>query len=242
MNVRKRNFALVVIIFTFVAVNRQGLCRQCPWADDYFPLKKGNSWTYSALVDWTVPDSAGEVQHDEITWDCEVVDIFCKGNILAARLRGFLYDLTWYEKGKAAGDYIVIRVGASHYHLISDKVEDFWRKVTATEGYSSIDELGADNLLLEVPLIVGETYGEFADTPRGSYCWNVTKESSLDVSSIAGVGQNQLWKEFSVRFQTGPDHTVIGFTPGLGITHFEYGHHGTVANCRARLVQFHTGG
>lgn len=35
---------------------------------------------------------------------------------------------------------------------------------------------------------------------------------------------------------TGPDDETMDFVPGVGVTYFEYNHHGTVASCKVELV------
>jgi len=39
-----------------------------------------------------------------------------------------------------------------------------------------------------------------------------------------------------------PDHTIIDFVPGIGITGYSYIHHGTVSEVKVKLVDFRVGG
>jgi hypothetical protein len=204
----------------------------------YFPLRKGTCWFYSAEVEWTVPDTAGEVRRSNVTLKSEVTDTFVKGNITAARVRGFVYDLSWYEPNNGPGDYVIVRVGVNRYYLIGNDAEAFWKKLIASDGESYLEELGEDTVLLEVPLTKGALFGESAQTPRGWYCWSVTSERNISLSSVGGAPAISSPIEFIIQFRTNPDHTILKFVPGVGITGYEYHHHGTVSNCRAVLIRF----
>lgn len=39
-------------------------------------------------------------------------------------------------------------------------------------------------------------------------------------------------------FRTNPDHQILEFTPGTGITAYVYSHHGTLAGVDVKLVSF----
>ena len=58
----------------------------------YFPLRK--NMLFIAEVEWTVLDTAGEVRKSNVTLKSEVTETFVKGNLTAARVRGFVYDLS----------------------------------------------------------------------------------------------------------------------------------------------------
>jgi hypothetical protein len=231
--------AAAVICALLFATISPGFCQQELIGLDYFPLRKGTYWVYSAHVDWTVPDTAGETRQDELIWKSEVIDVFAKGNVFAARLRGFVYDLSWYEPDKGAGDYVIVLVGINHYYLIGHDADAFWQELINSDGESRLEEIGEDNLFLEVPLTKGAIYGEASQTPRGWYCSVVTDETPFDLSAITGAPALSSAIEFSIVYRTCPDHSILRFTPGVGVTGFEYRHHGTVANCEAKLLEFH---
>ena len=133
----------------------------------YFPLQKGSYWIYSADVDWTEPNSDGKISHSHLTFKSEVIDTWSGENVFAARLRGFIHDLSWYEPNKPPNDHVIIRVGVNRYYIIDEQAARFWEKITASEPDSLMEEIGDDNVLLEVPLAKGVLYGEPAQTPRG---------------------------------------------------------------------------
>ena len=46
---------------------------------------------------------------------------------------------------------------------------------------------------------------------------------------------------YSLVYRTNPDHQIVGFVPGLGVTRYVYGHRGTVADAEAQLIAFRRG-
>ena len=47
--------------------------------------------------------------------------------------------------------------------------------------------------------------------------------------------------QFLLSFRTRPDHTIIEFVPGIGITRYVYVHHGTVAEADVKLIEYYPG-
>lgn len=215
----------------------------------YFPLEKGNYWIYRGEVKWSEPDGGSVVvngvkmqtnatRSKNLTWKMEVVDTVQKDIVFAALVKGMPGDLGWYKPDKERGDYCIVRVGTGHYHLFEgEQALQAWEKI---QGKSNDlhDLVNENTLFLDVPLIAGKVYGEFANTPQGRYCWVVEGESPFDSSSLKGFPSAASKTSFIVSFHTTPDHTYVEFVPGLGITGYIYGHHGTVSECDIKLVEF----
>lgn len=213
----------------------------------YYPLAKGNRWTYEAVVGWTKDRPAGseappEVATENMTWTVEVKEVFDGGSVVAARMLGSVRDLTWYEPGKKPSEWLLVKVGANHYHAISEEVDETWRKIVEAKGVLALEVLTADNLMLETPLVVDTRWGEFEQTPRGEYCYRVAGVKPFDPSSVKGVPALEKPEVYAIEFRTRPDHQVIEFVPYLGVVGYEYGHHGTVSTVKAKLVEFLPGG
>jgi len=207
--------------------------------NDYFPLVKGARWTYQAKVDWaerTGSSGAIGVQHVDLRWQCEITDVFETQNIRAARFYGWPSDLNWYERDRDRGWHVIVQIGASHYHLLHETAgETVWRQITS-DPTSLYNLLGGDNLILETPLVEGAIFGDFAQTYRGQYCWKVMTERSYQSGLLRHGIKRKPAVEYVIRYWTNPDDTVVGFVPGLGMTHFQYRHHGTVSNVDAKLI------
>ena len=232
------NYAVLVAVCLACPVS-QARCQSPATIRDYFPLHKGTYWVYSADVDWTVMNSQGEVRHSHVRFKSEVTDVVTRGNVFAARMRGFVQELGWYEPDRPPGDYVIVRVGVNHYYLMGSDAAELWTKITELPPDSRLEELGDDDLLLEVPLTRGALFGDPAQTPRAWYCWEVADEQPVHLP--ARVSRRAGLHEFTLKLRTTPDFTEFGFVPGVGISRFRYAHHGTVANCEARLVEFHPG-
>jgi hypothetical protein len=218
-------------------------------ADRYFPLVKGNCWIYSGEVKWSEPDGGETTVNGQkmrtnatrtktLTWKMEVVDTLQKGIVFAAYLKGFPDDLSWYEPGKERGDCCIVRVGTGQYHKFGGEgAKKVWEKLQS-DGDVRLEMLDENTLFLDVPLIAGKVYGEFANTPRARYCWVVEGEAEFDPAKIKGAPKTTAGTLFTLTYRTSPDHQFVDFVPGLGITGYVYGHHGTVSECNMDLVQF----
>ena len=72
------------------------------------------------------------------------------------------------------------------------------------------------------------------------YCWavdGITSNRTLKIGKVAIQGTD----EYQLIFRTNPDHEIMTLVPGVGITAWEYAHHGTTAEANLRLIEFRTG-
>jgi len=58
------------------------------------------------------------------------------------------------------------------------------------------------------------------------------------VSDLAWYEDGKQPSEFSLLFVTNPDDVHILFVPGVGITRYEYQHHGTRSRVDAELIEY----
>jgi hypothetical protein len=208
-----------------------------PSITEYFPLAKGAYWVYTGKVKWTLPNNTG-IAEKEITWKMEVDRVLQRNAITGYKMVGAPWDLAWYEEGKTPSNYAIIQAGGRFYKT---SVEAFWRLLNEDDYLRSlVDE---NNLILDIPLMVGK---KFCDTlsiarPDGMYCWTVFDVNPFAALGVTGVDPSSTLPEYTIGNQTMPDHSRIYFVPGVGITGYEYGHHGTVSEADVRLSEYHPG-
>ena len=99
-------------------------------------------------------------------------------------------------------------------------------------------------LFLDLPLTGEKVFGETDQITRTdrSYCWFVDGEENSALDGVSGISPTDRFRQYRLVYQTRPDHVIMHFVPGIGITHFEYVHHGTVSECDVRLVEYRQGG
>lgn len=223
-----------------------GLCLALPAIGlaegaDPFPLVKGNYWVYRGLTRWT-PENSHEVRENVITCRMEVVNTLRKGNLRAAVLKGHPQDLAWYQDGKEAGDYLIVRVGAERFYLYTYSMN----KVVAAlresgPGAKSTVPEDPQSLFLDLPLKLWKRFGEpeMVERPDGWYCWVVEEITRRHFADVAGIPPEKQWTEFQLALRSLPDHQIVNFVPGIGITRYRYAHHGTVSQADVHLVEFH---
>ena len=54
---------------------------------------------------------------------------------------------------------------------------------------------------------------------------------------VKGVPAAKEYQTFTLTYRTTPDHTNLRFAAGVGITYYEYVHHGTKGDCEVTLVE-----
>jgi hypothetical protein len=204
---------------------------------DAFPLKKGAYWIYEGSVMWQQGDEA-EVMDEHLTWKMEVVDTIQREQVKGYLIKGHPRDLAWYEPDKERGTYVVVQVGSKYY----ESREKTWERLK-DENDLLIDLVDEGQIFLDLPLWSGKFFGETAQLTRPgiSYRWFVSEEQSVYLTDIKGVPSLEQRLQYTLAFRTLPDHIIIEFVPGIGITHYEYGHHGTVSNVNVRLVEYYPG-
>jgi hypothetical protein len=204
-----------------------------PWAG-YYPLGWGARWIYAGAVKW---EGCGGVCRRDITWKMEVLNVVRRGELTAYALHGHPSDLAFYSEGKFPSVYTIVR---QEYRYYGASWEAFVRLRDDLE--FSTDVLRAEAVFLEAPLVAGQRFGEA--TPaclEGMYCWVVSAEPEPFSRAVVGLPADANLLEYTLTFSTLPDHIILQFAPGLGITRYVYGHHGSVSEVDVRLIEYHAG-
>ncbi|GAK57792.1 hypothetical protein U27_04759 [Candidatus Vecturithrix granuli] len=197
-----------------------------------FPLAPGTYWVYEGLVKWQVESGVKERQ---MTWKMEVIKKVERGEFTGYLMKGHPIDLVFYEDGRISSDYAIIRNGEKFYET---DVETFQRLKDLQD---KLENLVSDaELTLDLPLMPGKKFGEaeMLDREDDSYCWMV-KEARPFSRQINGVALSDTLTEYLLTFATLPEDVVVHFTPGIGITRFEYVHHGTISEVDVSLIEYH---
>jgi hypothetical protein len=205
------------------------------------PLDKGTRWVYEANVKWTPFADTGltGIQSARIKWTTEVVDSVQGKSVRAAVVHAFPMEILGMDPAKPDGYTVLIETSNRLYSASADtaaKASKLARKL-ATAPKQIATQAG---VLLELPLHADERWGAFGEGPPredGWYCWRVeaVKAQRLQVKGLSG---DDYFGVTTVAFRTCPDHQVIDIATGVGITHLEYEHHGTIGWEDVRLVEF----
>jgi hypothetical protein len=207
-----------------------------------FPLETGNYWVYRGTAIWTL-DNSDKTKSGHVEWKMEVIDALDRGGVHAALVEGFPFDLAWYEPGKKPERYLIVAVDEDLiYVLQGTEVAPAWKRLR-DENDLLQDLVREDELVLSFPLHSRKRFCdvEFITRDDGDYCWTVENEAAARLAGIRGVtGRNR--RQYDIAFRTNPDHQIVTFVPGVGITRYQYTHHGTVAQTDVKLVEFHAAG
>lgn len=203
-----------------------------------FPMAQGTSWIYKGVVRWTDqtrPEGANEKQ---VTWRCEVRRYVENADVRAALIKGWPSDLDWSDGTTEPKQHLLVESAGGFYLFDDSQAADLFHKLETGERVSA-DSLSADGLFLKWPLSEHEKFCDPEGMARSDsmYCWFVDSRKSSPTMAIAGVGPAQD-EAYSLIFRTNPDHVQFTFVPGVGITEYEYHHHGTVADTELSLASF----
>jgi hypothetical protein len=230
---------VIIAVYLFIGINLPDF-REYKRRLSIFPLSKGTYWIYQGKTKWSIPN---KVIEKNLTWKMEVIDTIEKGQYFIAIMKGHPHDLAWYQESKERSDYLIIRKGSNQYYIAFDAL---MKKILdkAKTNPELLDKLLDDNsLYIDLPLYAGKKYGdpEQLGRPDNYYCWFVESEKQISLENIKGLPSNQTVTQYQLRFYTLPDHMVIKFVKGIGITGYIYVHHGTVSETDQRLIEFYKG-
>ncbi len=202
--------------------------------DDYFPLAKGTTWTYSARIER--PDTYSDrIDTHTITFTIQVIDELRAGTLHAARLRCSPYDPASDIDRTQPSDHIIIRTSSGRYHYLTTRADHIWRTLCDTRGALPLDILTDANTLFPAPLQPGDTWGD----PSTGAIRTVQRDTPFLLTFVKGAPAIPDPRSYLITCRTPAQHRTIDFVPHLGIVAFTYGDHTSPATTSARLIAFH---
>lgn len=209
-----------------------------PPSEHPFPVSPGTYWVYRGHVRWTQA-GGNQVSEAQITWRTEIRRVIIHGETLGLVISGFPFDSAWADDHPTPSDSLLVE-SKGKFYLVGDN--RFQQAVQRLEQLSdSLDGLlSDDDLILEWPLSKGQRFCDASGMTRtdGHYCWVVSSLEKTPLQGVLGAG-NRDRDEFVLEYWTNPDNTRFVFVPEVGITKYEYHHHGTAADATLELVEFH---
>jgi len=204
-----------------------------------FPLEKGTYWVYEGNVVWTAPNST-TVQRQSVKWRMEVTDVISRDLLVVAVLKGYPRDLLGFDPKKEPGVSVIIQVsGRKHYLLDGVRAQAALKRIKDPSDLL-VDLVRDNEIFLETPISLGQRFCEAGMLTRTDWmnCWIVEEERVPTVKTIPGVPAEWDGPEYGISYRSLPSHEIIGFAPGIGITSFDSGHHGTSAEVQLKLIEF----
>jgi hypothetical protein len=204
-----------------------------------FPMTPGTAWVYQGQVRWQ--DQNNTTHEEQVSWNTEVTKFVEHPavNARVAAIHGYPSDLDWTD-GRPDAEYRPLVESAGRFYLLSADTfpATLKRLDDPTDNLSGL--LNPDDLILEWPLGQG---WRFCD-PKGIvrtdqlYCWFVENVAPSTLGKMPGM-KTAPRDEYQLSYKTNPDHVSVSFVPGIGVTHYEYHHHGAIADTTLNLAEFH---
>ena len=237
MSVRRIGIVLALVVLG------SGLVASARVDDDPrqgFPLIPGTEWVYRGFVrSFDQDSSTGKVT--PVTWTMTVVHEFERGGVSAAVVKGFPSDLDWSDGHTEPQLSVLIGTQDARFYVNTlsgagvtmDQIEDV--------KYSFVNLVRDDDGFLQLPLAQGKRFfcDQGAENRQDSeYCWVTGPPRLVELNHVAGIAPGGRIA-YEVEFSTNPDDREFEFVDGLGITSYQYHHHGTIAETELRLTEFH---
>jgi len=184
---------------------------------------------------WTRLDQ--RVDTATIRWTLQILTTREGPELRGALVRGWIQELAWYHPGLTPGYGVLLARGHRLYHVSAPD------SASALLTLQRAIETGAPphqgwELIVDSALAVGHLYGQLAERGDRSdtfYAWYVESGQAIRPHSGWSVASPTVL-QWRLVYRTAPDHQVLDVVPGLGITRYVYGHHGTVADSDVELV------
>jgi hypothetical protein len=216
-----------------------------------YPLYKGNSWSYQGLVKWT--SESGAIHEDKVAGTMKVLDTVKIGSTEIIKVKGSPNNFKLRDTGGAIEDkykeyeYTATAPAYGENHIIIRTANESYYDIDGETGEElindpeqSLQELLNENAsqFLDLPLNIRKSFGSTSAVKRddGMYCWVVKKEKDFDLTSIKGLEDFGVRKQYTLGFSTLADETEVDFVPGIGITGYRYKHNGSIEQYDIKLT------
>jgi hypothetical protein len=211
--------------------------------DEGFPLDPGTYWIYRGTDYWTPQDARYPDGMKKVTWRTEVADVIVHPNgLIVAVVKGFPLALDQAE-GQPQEDVVIKTSDGKFFHLKDVDLPTMNAMKRVKDPSDSLDGLLRDeDWFLQLPLSKGEKFCEQEQMKRSDdwYCWVTDAPRWLSLERVRGIKPTKK-RMFGVRYATFPDDMRFEFVPGVGITKYEYHHHGYLYGTEISLTEFHPG-
>jgi hypothetical protein len=205
-----------------------------------FPLEKGNYWVYKGRIKWTPEGTGQKVRSKRLTWKMTVHDVLESSKCRIGLVTGFPNDVAWYEEGMTPQYSLLAEDDRCVYW---NDYKDKAKAIDAARAMQAGTEKAMSNLkcIMEFPLVKGKKYdADDPDRPDNMYAWYVEAVDEVRLK-IKGHKSGKPRTRFHLIYRTLPNHIIMEFVPGVGITRYLYEHHGTVAFEDLYLVEYGRG-
>lgn len=195
------------------------------------PLRPGWAWTYAGSALWS---SRGGTHADSgtVLWTMTIVAARDAGSARIALVRGFVNQLAWYEPSTRPRLSLLACRGSQLFNLEPESDS------AAQSAYAHWSDslLPQAEVLLELPLHSGQVFGQSPPRSDALYGWAVAAVRPEALAPLPPSCGHSAAQRFELSYRSLPDHAVIEWQPGLGVTRYTYGHHGTPAAAEVHLI------
>ncbi|MBI4885832.1 MAG: hypothetical protein HY824_01955 [Acidobacteria bacterium] len=198
------------------------------------PLTQGASWSYHAAVSWT-PAGATAPRDSVFTWVTTVISAVRNDSVVVAAVRNWPMALAWWEPSRQpVRSLIVCRAGQVYHVAPPAGPADAYRDALLL-GAATPDRA---DFVLELPLRVGALLGrDLTSRADALYAWTVESAAPVE-PRLRALAATAAESSYTVARRTLSDHQLVDFVLGLGVTRYQYTHHGVESAVDAVLIAY----
>ncbi len=228
-----RFFCLVAFLFSSVVDIRS---QDIPI--HFMPLTPGTYWVYKGTVRW-YDFERRKPTTKPVSIKMTVERVIHEPDFTAAILSGSPWDLDWSE-GEWSPQHTLLIETRSHQVFLEVLESDVDPTRLESDSTSFQKYMTEDNLIFQWPLKKGQKFcdAESKQRPDDRYCWVIATQSQKNLEAVKGI-RAQSRRVFLLQYDTNPEDTQMELSPGIGIVSYQYHHHGSIADTRMSLVEFH---
>ena len=204
-----------------------------------FPGGVGSYWIYKGVVRQAPGVDAANAEEKKVRWRMSVERVLRRDGATAVVVKGFPDDVDWSDNPPAKESMFVLTDDGGIYRIYSKEGPPDGK---FTDPRITIqDFLKDEDLWFQWPPTVGAQPGggNCPDRSDELYCWALDEPpQKISLRGVKGVPSG-LRTGYTILYRTLPDHTQVDIVTGVGVTNYEYHHHGTIADVELHLVEAH---
>jgi hypothetical protein len=175
------------------------------------PFSKGTTWIYEGTVAW---QEGLEERNKRVRLVTQIVKVFNYSSARVAVVRSFPSELAWYGFKQHPRYSLLILSRKALLEVEADSEQEA-QKMAHNFARQSRELMTEADVVMPFSLTGGRRFR----------------------SHVKGFHPPVALKSYRYIYRTNPDHTIVDFVPGLGVTSFIYEHHGTTSSVNVELKE-----
>lgn len=204
-----------------------------------FPGGVGSYWIYNGVVRQAPGVDYANAEKKKLRWRMSVDRVLRRDGTAAVIVEGFPDDVDWSDNPQPKQSMFVLTGDGGLYRMNGDQKLSEQKfndpHVTTAEFLEDAEPW------FQWPPVLGAQPGggTCPDRRDDMYCWILLEApENVTVRGVKGIPAGSR-TSYTLAYRTNPDDTEVDIVSGVGVTDYQYHHHGTIAEVELHLVEAH---